>query len=226
MDPAADCNDKHTEWTTVADAAKMETESLACSKEHFAQANKSLLAVRPPVLLPVSDGFSAFGDAALNGAADINSLNIDPCTKLLLWNMKWIQTNVPDPPDLTEDDMNDCFHKWSEWTLTSPSNLHLSVCKALLKHLQKPKDDNEDDDNEEPVQCGKDVMSTVFLLLKLAVHNTHVFKHLETTGTCFWRKKWATPRSISLTSWRLIATCAEILDPNLSCKQLRNVRHS
>ena len=111
-----------------------------------------------------------------------------------LRNMKWMQTNVPDPPDLTKDDMNDCFRKWSEWTLTSPSNLHLSIHEALLKHLQKPKDDNENDDNDELVQCGKDVMSAVFLLLKLAVCNTHVFKHWETIWNLFLEKEMGNPK--------------------------------
>ena len=129
--------------------AKMETELFACSRKHFAQAGELPFTVAPLVSLSASGGFSKFGDAVLEGITDIDSLDIGPCAKLLLHNMKQTQTSMTNPPDPTEEDMNDCFQKWSEWTSTPPSNLHLSNCTALLKHLQKPKNDSDNQDSND-----------------------------------------------------------------------------
>ena len=173
VDPAANKTDPRTEWHNVTDAKEMESKLLLCSQQHFTQAEGTPFTQAPQKDLINQNGFSPFGDAILNGTADVDSLKLDQNTKLLLKHMQCHPGLLPKLEDMSQEDHDTGCHKWCESTSTCPSGVQLNICKSWLKDpCQLSKDGEEQDDRE--IQCGKDVMKIACLLSLLATWHAHV----------------------------------------------------
>ena len=193
VNPATDPKDPQTKWCTVMDTAELEDHLLEHSWQHFAQADGTPFTIKPLHSLISNSGFSDFSDQILDGTADINSLDVDQYTKLLLQHMQHICDETTDN-DFMVDMIKQGIRIWHEATATSPfSFLHLSLYKSLVKHT-KSKSAGEDTDNNWTIKVGEDVMMVVYLLLWLAVKHTHVYNRWLLTLIVFLEKVLGQPK--------------------------------
>jgi len=126
-----------------------------------------------------TDSLTEFGNALLQGTANLDTLQVSPHTKLLLQHHhckypKYKDTSLP----LRFEDLMQGFKKWPECTSTSPPGRHLGTYKSLLKDFLPPKKDNQPanttDDDDRPY--GINVMEAIFQMLCMAVKHTHTFE--------------------------------------------------
>jgi hypothetical protein len=134
VDPLANINDPNTQWREVHEPEEMEQHLLAHTQQHFAQAEGTPCTVEPLRSLLDYDGLSPFADEIRAGRADLQALDTDEYTKLLLENLASVDNPIMEAGEFSFDDLCKGFRKWRETTSTSPHGNHLGCYKALLKY--------------------------------------------------------------------------------------------
>ena len=222
VDPDANVNDESTQWREVHDPNEMENYLLAHSQKHFAQAEGTPCTVEPLRSLLEYDGLSDFAEQILAGAADLQSLDTDDFTKLLLEHMATVENPILEAGAFSFEDLCKGFGKWREGTTTSPYGNHLGCYKALLKYVPKsakkkkpppepPADpqlrptqiprvsstqppDSPSTSGTDPGPTGKDVMVIFYRLLCLAVKHGHVYDRWRTIHNFLLEKEPGNPK--------------------------------
>jgi len=134
--PNKDDNDT---WTTVTDINEMEQHLVEYSREYFKQAHGTPYTIPPLSQLLRYDALTEFGDEIHAGTADLDALDVEEATRLLLRHQqsKMTSTEKNEQPLDFEQLMNG-YHKWPEHTTTLPSGRHLGIYKSMLKDFPPP----------------------------------------------------------------------------------------
>jgi len=194
-----------SQWITITDPNLMDHHLLEYCQHHFSNSHGTPFTVPPLTNLLKYDGLTPFGSAVIQGTADLDDLNINHSTRLLLKHQKsCTPANIPRFKEMPYDALMQGICKWKERTTTSPSGWHLGIYKALLKddHQPKKKKTNPTAWNPHPPTTttttppttnpernGSDVMQMIHKLLVMAVHHCHTFERWTKILEPFYRER-------------------------------------
>jgi hypothetical protein len=143
-------------YQTIVDAPKIEAQLINRNRNHYAQAEHTVMAHHLIRKEMGTSGTSNFCNRVLSGMANLTHL---PATLQAIFS----QLHQPHPVKvdnlITFSNYKDPLHKWKESTLTSPSSRHLGHYISLLKHIS-----NETD------EIGETILQLHHTMLQIAQH--------------------------------------------------------
>jgi len=189
-------------------------------QSHFSKSHGTPFTIPPLSTLLKYDGLTPFGTEVLHGTADLDALNLDHSTRLLLQHQKYCTPpHAPQFQEMPYDGLMQGIQKWKERTTTSPSGRHLGIYKSLLKDEHKsktkknkptpkktiPEQLTRTPTDKQPPECnGADVMQIVHKLLVMAVRYCHTFERWTTIWNLFIEKDLGNPQLDRLRTLHII----------------------
>ncbi len=200
--------DTTDEWTTVTDINKMEQHLVDYSREYFKQAHGTPFTIPPLSTLLQYDALTEYGGAIHAGTADLDALDVEEATRLLLRHQKSKMTSSEtNAHPLDFEQLMNGYRKWPERTTTSPSGRHLGIYKSMLKDFPPA---NPPPDYQ-PRTHGIDIMRMLFRLLQLAVKHTYVYSRWRIIWNMYLEKDPGNPRIDRLRALHLIEADLNLL---------------
>jgi len=190
--------DDNNTWNTVMDIEMMEQHLVGdYSREYFKQVHGTPYTIPPLSNLLQYDALTQFGNEIHAGTVELNEVEIDVATQLLLQHQqsKMTPSEQPEQP-LDFDQLMNGYCKWPERTTTSLSGHHLGIYKSMLKDFPPA---NPPPDYK-PRTHGIEIMQMLFRLLQLAIKHTYVYSRWHVIWNMYLEKRprestdWQTAR--------------------------------
>lgn len=140
--------------------------------KHFSQADATEFTREPLKSILGTSGTNSTCDAILNGQFHIEEVDCSNAAKAILKQLKRT-TNSEIHDEITPNNVARGYRKWGEFTSTSPSGLHLSHDRAVLRYMHSQQEIAEATDS--PTLCDR-VFGIKARLLQLAVNHGHVYQ--------------------------------------------------